>query len=271
MLPKRLNNIRPYLASFIFSRFARPPFHELMRWLIQPGKEKRAACFLNRIEEIQDFREIWFKGYEKPFYYPNHARWIDLCQTIDECMNLNKWHNFITKETPLTPNDIVVDCGAAEGLFSFVASAISKKIYAIEPIPTWHPALDKTFSTVQNVQILKYGVGHKKDILNMTNDEIFSKVSSNGNIAIEIDTLDGMLGDTPITFIKADIEGFEFQMLLGAEKVIKRNRPKISLTVYHDGNDISEIMSFLHYLHSDYSFKTRGIAENGNPVLLTAY
>ena len=36
-----------------------------------------------------------------------------------------------------------------------------------------------------------------------------------------------------ITYIKADIEGFEQEMLLGAEKTIKKNKPKLAPTQFN--------------------------------------
>ena len=77
--------------------------------------------------------------------------------------------------------------------------------------------------------------------------------------------------DIPVTFIKADVEGFEFPLLLGAENLIRKNRPKVSMTVYHNENNFLEIEEFLKNIHNDYRFKTTGIAENRNPVLFQAY
>lgn len=271
MIPKRFQILRPYVASFIHSRFPRPPFAEVLNWLVQPGKEDRMKKFVGSVADQDKMHEIWFKGLDKPFYYPKNSRWIDLCQTVDECMNAKNWHHFITKETPISQDDIVVDCGAAEGLFSYVSAFTAQRVYAIEPVPSWHSSLDATFSNFPNVTVLKCGVGHKCAQLKMTNDEIFSKLSSKGEIEVNISTLDALLGNNPVTFLKADIEGYEFSMLLGAENIITVNRPKIALTVYHDGNDFLEIKTFLKDIHPDYRFRTRGIAANGNPVLLLAY
>jgi len=122
-----------------------------------------------------------------------------------------------------------------------------------------------------DVEILKCGVGHKQGVLRMTDDEIFSRVSELGSLDVKIETIDSLFSDQEITFLKADIEGFEFPMLLGAEQVIRNNRPKIALTVYHDGNDFTEMREFLRNIHQDYQFKTKGIAANGNPVLFLAF
>jgi FkbM family methyltransferase len=273
MFPKRLQNLRPYLASFIHSRFDRPSVSEMLHWIFQPGKESRAEKFVGKKNQGRDFTELHFKGNDNTFYYPAAASWIDLCQTIDECFNPKNWHHFITTDTPITADDVVVDCGAAEGLFSFVAANTAKKVYAIEPIPSWHESLEKTFHQSENVEILKVGVSHHPAVMRMTDDEIYSRISNTGSLEIQVTTLDSIFADKniPVSFIKADIEGFEFQMLLGAEETIRRNRPKISLTVYHDTNHFEEIREFLQNIHDDYQFKTIGIAANGNPILIQAF
>jgi FkbM family methyltransferase len=214
-----------------------------------------------------------FRGIHEVFYYPEQAGWIDLCQTIDEVFNPANWHHFVSDCTPLHPDDIVVDCGAAEGLFSFFAASRARKIYAVEPVPSWHPGLKKTFSQFSNVELLQAGVGHQDAMMRMTDETITSCISSKGTLEVPIRTLDSLFHEKGIkvSFIKADVEGFEFPMLLGGEQLIRQNRPKISMTVYHDTNHFIEVREYLTYLHNDYRFRTRGMAENGNPVLLQAY
>lgn len=273
MIPRRFSSLRPYFASLIHPRFKRPPVREMIKWLTQPDKEQRASKYIREKRQVDDYTEIFFSGHDHPFYYPLNASWVDLCQTIDECFNPANWHHFISSHTPVGTDDVVIDCGAAEGLFSFVAANHAKKVYAIEPIASWHKPMDRTFRLLGNVEVLKVGVGHKTAMMRMTNDEIYSKVSATGDLEIQIATLDSLFADKniEISFLKADVEGFEFPMLLGAEKLIRLNRPKVSVTVYHNSNHFIEIMEYLKDLHSDYQFNLRGIAGNGNPVLLQAY
>ncbi len=273
MIPRRFQILRPYLASFIHPRFRRPPVSEVFRWITQPGKERRAAAYIESTREEEGFLAIKFRGVDLEFYYPLEASWIDLCQTVDEVFNPRNWHHFVTHETPLDSNDVVVDCGAAEGLFAFYAAPRVAKVYAIEPIPSWHPTMDRTFAALPNVEVMKVGTGDRDVTLRMTNSEIYSRVSADGELEIPIRTLDSLFagrGDR-VSFLKADIEGFEFRMLLGAEQLITKNRPKIAMTVYHGPNHFIEMREFLSDLHRDYRFKTTGMAENGNPVLFQAY
>lgn len=273
MIPQRFRQLRPYLASFFYNEFPRPHPREMLRWFTQPGKEARARRFIERTEKEGDFVKVVFRGWSQPFYYPAACSWVDFCQTVDECFSPANWHHFISPETPVGKDDVVVDCGAAEGLFSFVVAPVARQVYAIEPVPIWHAGLKKTFSAFKNVTIFPVGVGHKVTTVKMSNDEVHSKVTSDGGIDVPMKTLDALFADQdiPITFLKADVEGFEFPLILGAEQTIRKYRPKVALTVYHSANHFIEIRDFLRMLHPTYRFKTRGMAANGHPILLMAY
>lgn len=273
MIPRRFAVLRPYLASFIHPRFRRPPARELLYWLTQPGKQQRAAKFIANKQEVDGFWELRFHGLAQPFYCPASASWVDLCQTIDECFNPANWHHFLSQQTSIGPDDVVVDCGAAEGLFSFTIAARARRVYAVEPVPFWHAALARTFRSFDNVELVQAGVGHKSSSMHMTDDQVNSHISAQGSLEVPITTLDALFAEQefPVSFIKADIEGFEFPMLLGAEALIRRHRPKLALTVYHDTNFHGEMIAFLRDIHRDYQFRTRGIAANGNPILLQVY
>jgi FkbM family methyltransferase len=273
MLPRRFQIVRPYLASLVHRSWERPPVGEVLRWLSQPGAERRARRYLREIHRHNNFWMLEFEGFNTPFYYPAQAPWVDLCHTIDECFSPANWHHFITPETPLLPTDTVVDCGAAEGLFSFVAAPRVHQVYAIEPVPLWQAGLHKTFDPLPQVTILPVGVGHQRGQLRMSNETIFSHISAQGELSVAIETVDHLFfaRGIRVDFLKADIEGYEFQMLLGAEQTIRANRPRLALTVYHEANHVLQLQEFLAQLHPDYRFRVRGLAANGHPVLLLAF
>lgn len=111
----------------------------------------------------------------------------------------------------------MVDCGAAEGLFAFSASKTAAKVFAFEPDQGFVQAMRKTFHDIPSVEIFDCAVGHKCGEAFLSNDEIFSRVKSAGDRStkIEIKTLDSMLEGEPVSFIKADVEGFEFAYYWG--------------------------------------------------------
>ena len=54
-----------------------------------------------------------------------------------------------------------------------------------------------------------------------------------------------------------DIEGAEMDTLIGAQKIIKRCKPKLAVCIYHRMNDIIKIPIFLKELVPEYNFKVR--------------
>jgi FkbM family methyltransferase len=57
-----------------------------------------------------------------------------------------------------------------------------------------------------------------------------------------------------VDFIKMDIEGAEVQALHGAEKTIRRFRPKLAISVYHSVNDFVDVFEFIASLGLGYRF-----------------
>ena len=59
-----------------------------------------------------------------------------------------------------------------------------------------------------------------------------SSVDENGEDEIKVVAVDEIV-DGKVTFIKMDIEGSELKALHGAEKTIKKYRPKLAICIYH--------------------------------------
>ena len=60
-----------------------------------------------------------------------------------------------------------------------------------------------------------------------------------------------------MTFIKLDVEGAERKALQGARKTIKRDRPRLAVSVYHKAEDIIELPAYILSLHEDYRLYLR--------------
>ena len=75
--------------------------------------------------------------------------------------------------------------------------------------------------------------------------------------SIEVYSLDMFLQDRPVTFIKADVEGMEMDLLRGAKATICRYKPKMALCVYHYPSDLYEVAEFVRSLVPEYKFKLR--------------
>lgn len=56
------------------------------------------------------------------------------------------------------------------------------------------------------------------------------------------------------SFIKIDVEGSEMKVLKGSMEMIRRERPRLAVCVYHRNQDIVEIPLLLHNIMPDYKF-----------------
>ncbi|WP_237416290.1 FkbM family methyltransferase [Helicobacter saguini] len=73
----------------------------------------------------------------------------------------------------------------------------------------------------------------------------------------EIITLDSYVeqNNIDVGFIKVDIEGFEQELLKGAFKTIKKFKPAMLISIYHNASDFFEIKPLIESWNLGYTFK----------------
>lgn len=91
-----------------------------------------------------------------------------------------------------------------------------------------------------------------------------------GSVGIPVISLDKELQDERVTFIKMDIEGAELQALIGAKKIIRKNKPKLAISVYHKKEDIFEIPQVILEYYSGYTLYLRHYSIDSNETVLYA-
>ncbi len=80
-----------------------------------------------------------------------------------------------------------------------------------------------------------------------------SSISTNGKEikSLTIDTICRDIG-RGVTYLKADIEGAEKQMLQGAAETLKTHKPKLNIAAYHRSEDFFAIPLLIHSLNEGY-------------------
>lgn len=233
----------------------------------------RRCIVEEQVEE--DFRRLKFRGCPGYLYYPASLPTRMLYQTVAEQFYPKNWHYYEMPQTMVGPEDVVVDCGSAEGLFTLVSSQRARQVVAVEPLLEFQRALEKTFAGSANVQLERCALGRTSGTAFMQSSGICSNLSGNsGGQEIEVLPLDKLCRDRGIecSYLKADVEGFEQQLLEGAAEMIARRKPKIAITTYHGTNDSAKMGAFLRKLVPEYQILCKGIeAVEGKSVMLHAW
>lgn len=69
--------------------------------------------------------------------------------------------------------------------------------------------------------------------------------------------LDDILSKERVSFIKFDLEGADIPAIMGAEKIIKENQPKLALSIYHNIEDLWEIPLIIKRFVPEYKLFVR--------------
>lgn len=176
-------------------------------------------------------------------------------------------------------DEVFVDAGVFNGetsvLFSQYCKQKYEKIYLFEPneasrtLTKENLALEK----IQNYELFSCGLWDKKETLFFGGDDGIGSFGVDGvgeKVAVEVDTLDHMLGDTRVTFIKMDIEGAELNALQGAKNIIEKYRPKLAISIYHKAEDIFELPLYIKSLVPEYKFYLRHYSTHTMETVLYA-
>ena len=140
-------------------------------------------------------------------------------------------------------------------------------IYAFEPGERQRVALMKRVKRLNEEWALDEGrvivenmcVG---DMDGLTGFDDNGKMGNNmlfqgGNNIKNVITLDTYFENKKVGLITSDIEGSDYAAICGAEKLIRRCKPKLAVSVYHMPDDLFRVYRFIDRLRLGYKFKLR--------------
>lgn len=230
-------------------------------------------------EHVDDFEELYInlEDYRsKKLLYAILNNWVHydfntLSEVIEKCYD----DYFDLDLIPTCNEEVFVDLGAYTGdsTISFLRNYGDsyKKIYAYEITPETYQILVSNLKDYPNVVCYLKGVGDTRSSLSVVNSSADASantvfVSDNGTIPMV--TLDEDIGEK-LTMIKADVEGFEQEALLGAINHIKNDHPKLLISVYHKNEDLWKIPKMIKEIDSTYKFYLRYHGGNVYPTEIT--
>lgn len=131
--------------------------------------------------------------------------------------------------------DVIVDVGAAEGIFALDAVEKASKLILFEANNDWIEALNATFEPwKEKVTIVNKFVGNVNSSTQITLDEFIAHGEK-------------------ISFLKVDIEGAEQRLIEGCKRILQHIKPlNVAICTYHKHNDEVEFKDIL----TSYGFET---------------
>lgn len=190
-------------------------------------------------------------------------------------------HSYFSQDFyPISSDEVLFDCGAFTGdtIEDFVTFTNKKykKIVAFEPDEKNVKRLNAFINNkIENVVVIQKATGDKNGKVSfLNNGNMFSKTvdvkDSSDELSVDIVRLDNYIDYHP-TLIKMDIEGAELDSLIGATQIIKTQKPKLAICIYHMPFDFYEIPKFLKSLVPEYKFKVRQHEPGFCETVLYAY
>ncbi|ERI90849.1 methyltransferase, FkbM family [Clostridiales bacterium oral taxon 876 str. F0540] len=163
----------------------------------------------------------------------------------------------------LKDNETFVDCGGFDGKTTeqFVKLCTNyKKIYYFEPSKLYFEKSLDNLKDYQNIIFFNEGTFKENAQLKFLTKGSESAISENGEDVISVVKLDDVIEDE-VTYIKMDVEGVEYDSLIGAEKIIRKYKPKLAICVYHNQKDFWRIPELVLSYNKNYRVYLRHYTE----------
>lgn len=184
---------------------------------------------------------------------------------------------FSLPEITWEEDEVFVDCGAFDGetTLQFIeycekAGQSYDRIFCFEPDSSNFGKTSNALAGVRDVTLIYAGVGEVGAVKKFSACGSASFFGEAGTEEVQVVSLDQMLGDEKVTFIKMDIEGSELSALKGASRIIKMQKPKLAICIYHKHEDIWEIPDAIWSLCPEYNLFLRHYTDNHNETVLYA-
>jgi FkbM family methyltransferase len=180
----------------------------------------------------------------------------------------------------LDENDALLDCGAFDGdtirqALALDDNSMGPVVHAVEADSISFSRLQEFVNELseasrQRMHLYPYAVGLKRGVTHFEcSGTVDSKISAQGSL-VEIYPIDELFAEIPLTFIKMDIEGAEYDALRGATKVMQRNQPILAICVYHTQNDIWRIPLLVHEMLPKHKLYLRAYEGDGFQTVMYA-
>jgi FkbM family methyltransferase len=159
----------------------------------------------------------------------------------------------ITIRSLLKPGDVFVDIGAGVGYYTLVAGMKGCRVVSVEPVPSTVAALwvNIRLNNLRSVELVPYCAWHEDSTIYIQiphgryyglASAFYGRETMAVKIPVKCIRLDKILNKySEIKLIKIDVEGAEYEVLKGLEKVL----PKTKFIIVELTRKVPEILNFL--------------------------
>lgn len=167
-------------------------------------------------------------------------------------------YGFYEKRT----DEVFVDCGAFNGIslktFLKENGNAFDRYYGMEPDMVNYAGLEESIKAMPGHIREKLFITSKAAWKDNKGQRLYalhgpgSFIADIGKETVETITIDQMLNGKRATYIKMNIEGSEKEALQGAEKTIKKYKPRLAIAGYHKTDDFWKVPLWIKECREDY-------------------
>jgi FkbM family methyltransferase len=266
-----------------FSRLLEP--QRLRHWL--GGRQLRSQCVVTP-DPTHGYR-VEVRPLGLSFFWPSLPD-CDTWYALEQEVWSGHPHCYTTAPIRLGPQATVLDVGACEGLFAFrlLKSGLARRVIAFEPFPAMADLLREGArfnglgAELQHepfaVAARSGRVGFRTDLGADSSQVVEDPPADFPGVRVEAVSLDDYVARTglklgPGDLLKVDAEGADWDVLKGAEQLIREHAPQVAVTTYHTDRHAAEITEWLRAVQPKYRLRLKGFAywtPVPRPVLLQA-
>lgn len=217
---------------------------------------------------------------------PDCDTWFALEQEVDPANP----HCYTTPPIRLGPSSTVLDVGACEGLFAFrvLRQGLARRVIAFEPFPSMASLLARgaaangigpelrhePLAVAARSGPMGFRIGAGADAGQVVSDP----GPGFEGVRVTATSLDDYAARTGLELgrgdlIKIDAEGADWDVLRGAEGLIRSGAPQVAVTTYHADDHAAGIADWLRLVQPAYRMRLKGFSywtPVPRPVLLQA-
>ncbi|HYM34992.1 MAG TPA: FkbM family methyltransferase [Steroidobacteraceae bacterium] len=159
-------------------------------------------------------------------------------------------------------HEVYIDGGCYTGdtidLFIEHTANCFDRIVGFEPDPANFSVLAKRFAGDQRVEPKQLGLWRDKRTLRFAaSHDRAAGLSAEGDVEVQVSSIDEELRGDRVTFIKMNIEGAELDALEGGRRTISKWKPKLCVSGYHEASHLWEVPLLIKQICPDHKIYLR--------------